>query len=91
MAYQASRMSLRDYQIEIYLQVWPGATPLLPLARTCGKARMGAARPLRMAVGADGYTQDFLVDRMMYDAKIIQIYEGTSPIQRVVMERSLLG
>ena len=44
MAYQASRMSIRDYQIEIYLQVWPGATPLLPLARTCWKARM---RPRR--------------------------------------------
>lgn len=44
MAYQASRMSIRDYQIEIYLQVWPGATPLLPLARTCWKARMGVAR-----------------------------------------------
>ena len=46
MAYQASRMSIRDYQIEIYLQVWPGATPLLPLARTCWKARMGVRETL---------------------------------------------
>ena len=40
--------------------------------------------------GGAGYTVDFLVERMMRDAKITQIYEGTNQIQRVVMARALL-
>ncbi len=37
-----------------------------------------------------GYIQDFPVERMMRDAKITQIYEGTNQIQRVVIGRALL-
>jgi alkylation response protein AidB-like acyl-CoA dehydrogenase len=40
--------------------------------------------------GGAGYTRDFPVERMMRDAKITQIYEGTNQIQRVVMCRALL-
>ncbi|WP_448638494.1 acyl-CoA dehydrogenase family protein [Geodermatophilus sp. URMC 63] len=40
--------------------------------------------------GGAGYTQDFPVERMMRDAKITQIYEGTNQIQRMVIARSLL-
>ena len=40
--------------------------------------------------GGAGYTRDFPVERMMRDAKITQIYEGTNQIQRVVMARALL-
>ncbi|MGV0642890.1 acyl-CoA dehydrogenase [Mycolicibacterium sp. XJ879] len=40
--------------------------------------------------GGYGYTTDFPVERMMRDAKITQIYEGTNQIQRVVMSRALL-
>ncbi|MEV4319299.1 acyl-CoA dehydrogenase family protein [Actinocrispum sp. NPDC049592] len=40
--------------------------------------------------GGAGYTRDFPVERMMRDAKITQIYEGTNQIQRQVMARSLL-
>jgi len=40
--------------------------------------------------GGAGYTKDFPVERMMRDAKITQIYEGTNQIQRVVMARNLL-
>lgn len=42
-------------------------------------------------LGGYGYTKDFPVERMMRDAKITQIYEGTNQVQRVVMARSLLG
>ena len=42
-------------------------------------------------LGGYGFTQDFPVERMMRDAKITQIYEGTNQIQRVVMARQLLG
>ncbi|MFF7943598.1 acyl-CoA dehydrogenase [Nocardia gamkensis] len=40
--------------------------------------------------GGAGYTTDFPVERMMRDAKITQIYEGTNQIQRLVMSRALL-
>ncbi|MFL6144667.1 MAG: acyl-CoA dehydrogenase family protein [Labedaea sp.] len=40
--------------------------------------------------GGAGYTVDFPVERMMRDAKITQIYEGTNQIQRLVMARHLL-
>jgi len=42
-------------------------------------------------LGGYGYTEDFPAERMMRDAKITQIYEGTNQIQRVVMARHLLG
>ncbi len=41
-------------------------------------------------LGGYGYTRDFPVERMMRDAKITQIYEGTNQIQRVVIGRRLL-
>jgi alkylation response protein AidB-like acyl-CoA dehydrogenase len=40
--------------------------------------------------GGAGYTRDFPVERMMRDAKITQIYEGTNQIQRMVMARNIL-
>jgi len=40
--------------------------------------------------GGYGYTHDYPVERMMRDAKITQIYEGTNQVQRVVMARQLL-
>lgn len=40
--------------------------------------------------GGAGYTRDFPVERMMRDAKITQIYEGTNQVQRMVMSRALL-
>jgi alkylation response protein AidB-like acyl-CoA dehydrogenase len=41
-------------------------------------------------LGGYGYLQDYPVERMMRDAKITQIYEGTNQIQRVVISRHLL-
>ena len=41
-------------------------------------------------LGGYGYIQDYPVERMMRDAKITQIYEGTNQIQRVVISRQLL-
>ncbi len=42
-------------------------------------------------LGGYGYVKDYPVERMMRDAKITQIYEGTNQIQRIVMARSVLG
>ncbi|MFV0462248.1 MAG: acyl-CoA dehydrogenase family protein [Nostocoides sp.] len=41
--------------------------------------------------GGSGYVTDFPVERMMRDAKITQIYEGTNQVQRIVMARQLLN
>jgi alkylation response protein AidB-like acyl-CoA dehydrogenase len=41
-------------------------------------------------LGGNGYVRDYPVERMMRDAKITQIYEGTNQIQRMVMARQLL-
>ena len=41
-------------------------------------------------LGGAGYVKDFPLERMMRDAKITQIYEGTNQIQRVVIARNLL-
>ena len=41
-------------------------------------------------LGGYGYTTDYPVERMLRDAKITQIYEGTNQVQRIVMARQLL-
>jgi acyl-CoA dehydrogenase len=41
--------------------------------------------------GGYGYTKEYPVEKLMRDAKLLQIYEGTSQIQRVVIARNLLG
>jgi alkylation response protein AidB-like acyl-CoA dehydrogenase len=42
-------------------------------------------------LGGYGYVNDYPVERMMRDAKITQIYEGTNEIQRVVIARAMMG
>jgi alkylation response protein AidB-like acyl-CoA dehydrogenase len=42
-------------------------------------------------LGGYGYTRDYPVERMMRDAKITQIYEGTNQVQRIVVARELLA
>jgi acyl-CoA dehydrogenase len=41
--------------------------------------------------GGYGYTTEYPVEKLMRDAKLLQIYEGTSQIQRMVIARNLLG
>jgi alkylation response protein AidB-like acyl-CoA dehydrogenase len=55
-----------------------------------GKAREHASEAIQIH-GGYGYTTEFPVERYYRDAKITEIYEGTSEIQQVVIARSLLG
>jgi acyl-CoA dehydrogenase len=41
-------------------------------------------------MGGDGYSTDFAVEKMMRDAKLCQIYEGTNQVQRIVISKSIL-
>ena len=67
-----------------------------PLTSSCAKA-FGADSAMQTAIdavqvfGGNGYVKDYPVEKLMRDAKILQIYEGTSQIQRVVIARHVLG
>ena len=41
--------------------------------------------------GGYGYVKDYPVEKLMRDAKILQIYEGTAQVQRLVIARQVLG
>lgn len=41
------------------------------------------------AMGGDGYSRDFMVEKMMRDAKLCQIYEGTNQVQRIVISKAI--
>lgn len=69
----------------------------LPYTQEAAKAKLFAADiagdVTRMAVqlhGGYGYTRDYPVERMMRDAKITEIYEGTSEVQKMVISGALL-
>jgi acyl-CoA dehydrogenase len=61
---------------------------------SCAKA-FGADRAMQTAIdavqifGGNGYVRDYPVEKLMRDAKVLQIYEGTSQIQRLVIARTL--
>lgn len=65
-----------------------------PIVSSYAKA-FGADRAMQTAIdavqifGGNGYVRDYPVEKLMRDAKVLQIYEGTSQIQRVVIARSL--
>jgi acyl-CoA dehydrogenase len=53
-------------------------------------AAMKATTDAVQVFGGYGYTSEFVVEKLMRDAKLLQIYEGTSQIQRVVIARDLM-
>jgi acyl-CoA dehydrogenase len=65
-----------------------------PIVSSYAKA-FGADRAMQTAVdavqvfGGNGYVRDYPVEKLMRDAKVLQIYEGTSQIQRLVIAKSL--
>jgi alkylation response protein AidB-like acyl-CoA dehydrogenase len=56
-----------------------------------GDAAMKVTTDAVQILGGYGYMKEYPVERMMRDAKITQIYEGTNQIQRVVIAKKLLG
>ncbi|HEX7950285.1 MAG TPA: acyl-CoA dehydrogenase family protein [Candidatus Limnocylindrales bacterium] len=56
-----------------------------------GDAAMRVTTDAVQVLGGYGYIDEYPVERMMRDAKITQIYEGTQQIQRLVIARALLG
>ena len=56
----------------------------------CTDVAMEVTTDAVQVLGGYGYIQEYPVERMMRDAKITQIYEGTNEIQRLVIARELL-
>jgi alkylation response protein AidB-like acyl-CoA dehydrogenase len=56
----------------------------------CSDTAMAVTTDAVQILGGYGYIEEFPVERMMRDAKITQIYEGTNQIQRMVIARELL-
>jgi acyl-CoA dehydrogenase len=51
---------------------------------------MRASTDAVQVFGGNGYTKEYPVEKLMRDAKLMQIYEGTNQIQRMVIARELL-
>ncbi|HET8529202.1 MAG TPA: acyl-CoA dehydrogenase family protein [Gaiellaceae bacterium] len=69
-----------------------------PVTEAGAKAKLFASEMARrqtaeaiQILGGYGYTKEFPVERYYRDAKITEIYEGTSEIQRIVIARAILG
>ena len=56
----------------------------------CGDTAMAVTTDAVQVLGGYGYTTEYPVERMMRDAKITQLYEGTQQIQRLIIARDLL-
>jgi alkylation response protein AidB-like acyl-CoA dehydrogenase len=103
-AFQAIQQRLADMQTEIEAAralVWRAAR-LKEAGRSHtvegAQAKLFASRVARhwtgeaiQVLGGYGYTKEFPAERYYRDAKVTEIYEGTSEIQRLVIARALLG
>ena len=102
--FQAIQCKLADMATEIdaarllvYRAAWRKQEGL-PHTEEGAKAKLFASEMARrqtgeaiQILGGYGYTKEFPVERYYRDAKITEIYEGTSEIQRLVIARSILG
>jgi alkylation response protein AidB-like acyl-CoA dehydrogenase len=70
----------------------PDASRWAALAKlVAGDAAMRVTTDAVQVLGGYGYVDEYPVERMMRDAKITQLYEGTQQIQRLVVARAVLG
>ena len=67
----------------------PYSIPAAMAKMTCTDTAMKVATEAVQMLGGNGYMKDYHVERMMRDAKITQIYEGTNEIQKLVISGSL--
>jgi alkylation response protein AidB-like acyl-CoA dehydrogenase len=71
-----------------------GIEPLTKLSAMaklfCGDTAMEVTTDAVQVLGGYGYVKEYPVERMMRDAKITQIYEGTQEIQRIVIAREMV-
>jgi alkylation response protein AidB-like acyl-CoA dehydrogenase len=96
MATQVDAARLLVYRACALLDAGGGGTARSASASSMAKlfasdAAMRVTTDCVQLLGGIGYTKDAPAERMMRDAKVTQIYEGTNQIQRVVIAKRLLG
>lgn len=103
-ANQSIRFKLADMAMEIqsarlltYMAAWKKSIGE-PFAMEAAMAKLKASETAMWVTtkavqffGGYGYTRDYPVERMMRDAKITEIYEGTSEVQRIVISNNILS
>ena len=91
----ATTEAARQLLYKACVEIEAGAPDAARWAAMCklvaGDAAMRVTTDAVQVLGGYGYIDEFPVERMMRDAKITQIYEGTQQIQRLVVARALLG
>jgi alkylation response protein AidB-like acyl-CoA dehydrogenase len=88
LTYHAAALS----ELAMHGQQAPGLTFASSAAKCLASdTAMAVTTDAVQLLGGYGYVQDYPVERMMRDAKITQIYEGTNQIQRVVIARHILS
>jgi len=102
--FQAVQFKIAQVAAELHaarLAIWHAASLRdqgLPHTREAAQAKLIASQVANRAAdeavqihGGAGYTTEFPVSRYFRDARITEIYEGTSEIQRIVIARALLA
>jgi acyl-CoA dehydrogenase len=89
MAYEAVRLLWQKAAWEVDHDVKRTSTSAIAKAWG-GDLAMKSAVDAVQVFGGYGYTKEYPVEKLMRDAKLLQIYEGTSQIQRVVIARNFL-
>ena len=91
----AATESARQLLYKACVEIEAGSPDASRWAAMCklvaGDAAMRVTTDAVQVLGGYGYIDEFPVERMMRDAKITQLYEGTQQIQRSVVARALLG
>ena len=103
-AYQAVQLLLADMAIDVaaarhlaWHAAWlndrgqPNSTEAAYAKAFAGDMVMKVTTDALQVFGGAGYSRDFPLEKLMRDAKIFQIYEGTSQIQRLIIARELLA
>ncbi|HEV2711811.1 MAG TPA: acyl-CoA dehydrogenase family protein [Gaiellaceae bacterium] len=84
----------RSLLYKVGVAIDEGVEPLTKLSAMaklfCGDIAMEVTTDAVQILGGYGYMKEYPVERMMRDAKITQIYEGTQEIQRIVIAREML-
>lgn len=87
---QAARQ-LCIHAAKLLMQGMPFSCEAAAAKCTAGDAAMEVTIEAVQILGGYGYMRDYPVEKLMRDAKIFQIFEGTNEIQRMVIGRSVIG
>jgi acyl-CoA dehydrogenase len=89
MAYETTKLLYSKAAWEVDNDVKRSSTSAIAKAMGADLA-MKATTDAVQVFGGYGYTKEYPVEKLMRDAKLLQIYEGTSQVQRMVIAKNIL-